>query len=110
MTELLELPDEIELSDAELSELENISGGCAASGVSLGGLHFGFGGLHLGGGFHHGGGFSFGGFYGGPVVVQAVPVQQVALVPVQSTAVVAEPVAQTVAATSCSQGVTLATC
>ena len=80
MTELLELP-ELELSD---DQLQTISGGCAGTTLGLGGLHFGFGGFHLGGGLH----YSFGGFYGGPVVVS----QPVALVPVQTQTVVAQPV------------------
>jgi hypothetical protein len=65
---------EIELTDTELAELDNASGGCASTTLGLGGLHVGH---HLSLGF--GGGFGFGGFYGGPVLV-AQPAQQVALV------------------------------
>jgi uncharacterized spore protein YtfJ len=100
MTKTIEYP-EIELSDSELAEIEKISGGCHT------GLGFGSGGWSFGHGWGFGGGFGYA-FGGVPPVLFSQP--QVAVVPVQATAVVEQPVVTGIAttATTCHQTVGVA--
>jgi len=83
---------EIETQETELSDeqLQTISGACALAGTPVGLAGLGLG-LHLGlGGFRgfRGGHFGFGGFGFGSFV----PVQTIAVVPVQTETVVEQPV------------------